>query len=1550
MTDSTDSTDSTLSPVSEREAEAGLVAQLLDQILEKAHPLLAEGLYLAAVPHEYDVALLKALRVRDDGRDERLAARLARFSFIRRLEGSADEAKQRYAMLATERDHLSRRWIEADPQAFVVAHRRALAFWETHPHPDPFTQDQSRLYHLLLTDSEAGIEYLVDTFRTYTGERRLAAVDRLLTTAAEARAYMAALAVPDLADLDDLLAFLTVRLQQLRGGWQESLPALERLQQKADLPPRLVPYVARAYGLALAGTGQYVEALAQYQVALEAFGRQPDGEEEQALTMINLGDAYVDLAISARGYREIIPSPAGRWRQWLDGLLSFRGLLPLIVYLSFHFGLRVWRPGFWPMLQDQDWIIARLFVTGARWYRRARRLLGRLGAHAGRVQADEKLAHLYLRIGDAAQAASSFQALLEERDAPLGEYRRASVQAGQGWALLRLGRSELARERLQKALPVVQAYDDVTLEAQVQSLLAEVLLGTGRHGEALHQFRRALRLYQKQGDIVGATEIAERLQVLAQDRRLNVTDRETASTTTQNLTRRHFLGRFQHPALVTFRRVGLVLLALFVFVIPMLAIHVERGSVVQADIRFHAEPLLELNPDYSPSLGQAVALNVAPAFEAEFLLQRVIELLLIYLLAYAVLGIVLIARTNLRTVQAAQSEGVRFDLRALTVGRGGTEQTVPWEEISRVTTADIEFFGGSMADNSLTVVASPQGALTIKGSTAWYTDIQDHVRFFASKARVLNLGYRILRSRMSLLYLLSGLSLVLFLLLRAWAQEALLTDLLGTPYSLADLYPYLYLGLFVPSVWWIVIRPLQIQRHLNPRSLLVWWVGGGGVLLAVLGWVVSGRHWPIVESIFPLYPLLAVVVLVAGAGWVVWTVRRSDAQKQGRGSHVYPLWVRGLVAAVAVAVLAGVGTQLWREVGSYHFLMVGNSQRDRGLKVQAQGEDAVAEWWLNKAVASYDRVLALLPQDVTALGSRAAVQAQLGRYEEAIGDYAQVLQHHGADPKVYAYRAMAYEGWGLTLSESGETEAAEVKFAAALNDFGQAIQLDPENVDYYLQRAVVYHALGQLDAALKDYERALELAPQNAKALTGRGWVLWQTADELSDEAAQAEDEVTKVELEAAAQQGFELALESFQQAARYDPRSPEIWLALGYAHFKLEQNSETLNAWVRAMELSPDDPVMIVSRATGRWLVADGNRCQSAAVSDAEKEEAVYYLNLAKGDLNHVLALRPNDHLTYRIRAQIEFLLRYCPGHTYREQVEKAIAGYDEALKYDPDNAVYWQYRGRLVSVLARDTFLKGPEKEAQAWAELAIAAADIERAYALDPEDEVTHLWQEYIAEEAWARFHQVRGWERYEAGEYGLGEADSEKAALLMPQDAELAFNAGLMALAQGKTDQAVVWYEEGLRRAAADPKDSLRMLETGMGDLVALLEARPAVRWLGDPILGLFYLQFGEAALAAGDDLLAGARFEQAASLRPQDPAAAFKAGLLSLAQGKSNAAGEWYRVGLERAAALQEAGADMRAVEAAMADLMALVQANPRLKWLSTPILEELRAAAVNASG
>ncbi|OQY21690.1 MAG: hypothetical protein B6I34_06930 [Anaerolineaceae bacterium 4572_32.1] len=1523
----TNSTDLKLAPVSTNQASQAIAAQLLEQILDKSHPLLVEGLYLAALSPSYDTSLFKAMRARDDGRDEQLVARLARFSFIQPQEDDS-----RYAMMPTERDILLRRWIEIEPQAFATAHQRALDFWETHPHPEPFTQDQNRLYHLLVVNGRAGLEHLVSSFRAYAGERRLAATDRLLSTAAEIRPYLAAMKAAWLSDLDILLTYLKARLAQLRGKWQESLPVLKKLIHKAALSPQLTPYVTRAYGLALAETGQYVEAIEQYQSALEAFAQQPGEKTEQAFNMLNLGDAYVGLAVSARGYREIIPPRTGRWQRWVSGILSLRALLPLIVYLSFHFGLRVWRPGFWLMLQEIDWIIARLFVSGVRWYRQALQLLDRPDTRAGRVQAEEKLAQLYLIMGDADQAAVSFRALLEESKTPLSEYRRGSVQAGLGQALLRLGQLEAAQEQLEAALPIVRTYQDIELAAQVHGLLAEAFLQRKQPAKSLEQFSAAMRLYQKQKNIVSATEIAERLQELSQNQHLSSQERETASTTTQNITRRKYLRRFRHPALVTFKRVGLILLPVFILLIPMLSINIKGGAIL-TEPHFYPSPLTEPNPDYTPTLGQVVE-HVIPVFKAEFVLWQVLALILFYLLAYTLIGVFVIVRTPLSTVQAAQSEAIHLDFQGLRSGLGETEQEVRWSEIHRIFSANIELFQSLMTENSSILLSSPQNKLIIRGSTAWYQALQKHIRAFSSpKTRFIDLGYRVLKSRPGGLYILSLLVLALFILLREWAPQLLNTNLAGTPYSLIDLYPYLYLGLFLPPLWWIVARPLYIQAHINPRSRLPWWAAGGGLLLVLVHWVlVSLIRLPLPN----IYPSLAAFVLLGSSGVAIWKARHIRDEQP-----IYSLPARAASAIGIVAILILVSLELWSEVKAYHHLVVGNWQRDQGIQARAEERQAVAGWLLEKAISSYDSTLALSPGNETALNNRAAIQALLGRYEAATADYAAALQEARTPASIYASRAMAYEIWSMDLSAEGKTKEAQKKLALALTNFNRAIKLDPQNADYHIWRGVVRHARGWLDEALEDFEQAIELAPQNAHAFTGRGWVLFQQAEQLSDDAHQEENENRQSELDELAQETYQRALKSFQKAAEYEANSAEIWVAVGYGHFELAEYEKTMSAWEKAIELDPDNPLTIISHGMGHWLMADANRCFSSDATLAEKEEAATRLHLAIDDLNRALTLQPSDDWTYRVRAQIEYLLAFCPGHNYEEQLKASIASYDQALIYAPQRAFYWQFRARLGQALGKEIFLNEPEREAEAWVALAIAAADINKAYELDPEDAANLAWRDYITQEAWGRYHFTRGWNYYEAGDYLLAEADAEKAALFLPQDAEAAFNAGLVTLVQGKNQQAAAWYLEGLERATSIEESGayIKTLQVGLNDLQAMLEAHQKLNWLGEPIVSLLE---AEIAYAEGDYARAALEFERAASLRPQNAASSFQDGLIALFQGKSKQAAEHYIGGLKQILDRQDK-ARVRIVQKALNDLLAMQEANPELRWLAESILKELQS-------
>ena len=348
---------------------SGLNQALLHQIVDQAPRLLKEGLYLAAIPFGYNTTLLTALRHRHDDKDARLVDRLAEYSFITPLMGAASGMS--HAVQSGEREILQKQWIAEDAAAYRTAHDRALLFWRNTPPAvsDPFIPTQNIVYHELIAAPEAGIETLIAAFRIYSTARRLAAIDRLLVTVEEALHRLTDLNDPVYPRLDDTLVYLRARLDQLRGHWERAKIALEPLKQK-PISARLHAYVLRAYGLSLVQTGQYVEAMDYLERALKELRQRGEPGEELGFTMLALGDTNVRLARAARGYFEE-PQPPQTMVEGVRRYLPFLPV-PLMIYLSSR-GLNFWHPDSWPAMKSPDWIIARLFGRGAKWYREADR-------------------------------------------------------------------------------------------------------------------------------------------------------------------------------------------------------------------------------------------------------------------------------------------------------------------------------------------------------------------------------------------------------------------------------------------------------------------------------------------------------------------------------------------------------------------------------------------------------------------------------------------------------------------------------------------------------------------------------------------------------------------------------------------------------------------------------------------------------------------------------------------------------------------------------------------------------------------------------------------------------------------------------------------------------------------------------------------------------------------------------------------------------------------------------------------------------------------------
>ncbi|PYC76914.1 hypothetical protein C7C46_20865 [Streptomyces tateyamensis] len=184
--------------------------------------------------------------------------------------------------------------------------------------------------------------------------------------------------------------------------------------------------------------------------------------------------------------------------------------------------------------------------------------------------------------------------------------------------------------------------------------------------------------------------------------------------------------------------------------------------------------------------------------------------------------------------------------------------------------------------------------------------------------------------------------------------------------------------------------------------------------------------------------------------------------------------------------------------------------------------------------------------------NRAQVHNAIGRYPEALADYAAVIE---LDPNYAEY-------W----FDRGTIRRKADQLELALADFEQAIKLSPPFPEAYYNRADVRAELGDLAGAVADFGYVLELDPAFTDAHLNRASLL----AELGDPAAAWLDVEAGLRIDPkhaqllclkgqfhAAEQDFEAAGRALSAALEADPSNAEAWAlqgGLAYQQGKLAQ------------------------------------------------------------------------------------------------------------------------------------------------------------------------------------------------------------------------------------------------------------------------------------------------------------------------------------------------------------------------------------------------------------
>jgi tetratricopeptide (TPR) repeat protein len=114
------------------------------------------------------------------------------------------------------------------------------------------------------------------------------------------------------------------------------------------------------------------------------------------------------------------------------------------------------------------------------------------------------------------------------------------------------------------------------------------------------------------------------------------------------------------------------------------------------------------------------------------------------------------------------------------------------------------------------------------------------------------------------------------------------------------------------------------------------------------------------------------------------------------------------------------------------------------------------------------------PQNAPAYNQRGAALYRLGRQDEAIRDFTIALSLDPAQDSVY-------------YTNRGRAHLAIRDEEQAIGDFTQAIRSNPQNVDAFFGRGVVYSVAEEFDLAIRDYTQAIRLEPGISVSYYNRG-------------------------------------------------------------------------------------------------------------------------------------------------------------------------------------------------------------------------------------------------------------------------------------------------------------------------------------------------------------------------------------------------------------------------------------------------------------------------------
>jgi tetratricopeptide (TPR) repeat protein len=294
--------------------------------------------------------------------------------------------------------------------------------------------------------------------------------------------------------------------------------------------------------------------------------------------------------------------------------------------------------------------------------------------------------------------------------------------------------------------------------------------------------------------------------------------------------------------------------------------------------------------------------------------------------------------------------------------------------------------------------------------------------------------------------------------------------------------------------------------------------------------------------------------------------------------------------------------------------------------------------------------------DVLAHYNRGNALLNKNDYDKAIEEFSQAIRLDPKYPGAYHSRGRAWEG-------KRDTEKA-------IADYTEAIRVDPKFTQAYVSRNWLRRTRKEYDKAIEEFNEFIRLNPKSAIGYLERGYA-WRdrgdTDKAIADftEAVHADPHSSRAYMARAlarrSKKEYEKAAEDYSQLIHMEPKSPSLYIGRGYVWLDKKDYDKAIADYTEAIRLNPKYAYAYVSRGSARretkeYEKAIGDYTEAirldakyayAYVGRGNVRREMKDYEKAIGDYTEAINVSQNYFEGHR---SLAWLLATCPVQKYRD------------------------------------------------------------------------------------------------------------------------------------------------------------------------------------------------------------------------------------------------------------------------------------------------------------